>query len=108
MIDKQRVIVLKEAGKTNKEISEILGCSLDWCKKNLRGIKKGKIQLYWVHIAYSKSGLLYVGSWKHGRHKHCISGKSNNKYLNMALFNNEHIIVEVVADNLSKEDSLVL
>lgn len=44
MIDKQRAIALKEAGKTNKEVAEILGCSEGWCRKYLKGIKRKDIE----------------------------------------------------------------
>lgn len=44
MIDKQKAIELKESGLTNKEIAQRLGCSEDWCKKNLKGIKKKDIK----------------------------------------------------------------
>lgn len=111
MIDKQKAIALKESGLTNKEVSEELGCSEGWCRKYLRGVKRGHIKkeiLFEVYVAYSINGLLYVGSGKHGRHKHCLSGKSTSKHLNMAVFNSEAIIVEVVAKCLTKEDSLTL
>ena len=38
MIDKQKAIALKEQGLTNKEVAQELGCSEDWCKRNLKGI----------------------------------------------------------------------
>lgn len=111
MIDKQKAIELKESGLTNKEVAMALDCSEDWCKRNLKGIKKKDIKkrvFFEVYVAYSIKGLLYVGSGKQGRHKHCLSGKSTSKYLNIAVFNNEDIIVEVVAKGLTKEDSLTL
>jgi len=43
MIDKQKALALREQGKTYTEISEALGCSLDWCKKNLKGTKRKDI-----------------------------------------------------------------
>lgn len=44
MIDKQKAIALKESGMTNREVAQELGCSEDWCKRNLRGIKKKDIE----------------------------------------------------------------
>lgn len=44
MIDKQQAIALKESGLTNKEVAQALGCSEDWCKRNLKGIKKKDIE----------------------------------------------------------------
>ena len=37
MVDKVAAIELREKGGTYKEISEALGCSVDWCKLNLKG-----------------------------------------------------------------------
>lgn len=37
---------LREAGKTHKQIAEILGCSVKWCERHLRGLKpKAKANL---------------------------------------------------------------
>lgn len=44
MIDKQRAIALKEAGLTNKEVAQELGCSEGWCRKYLKGIKRKDIE----------------------------------------------------------------
>ena len=44
MIDKQKAVELKESGLTNKEVAQELGCSEDWCKRNLKGIKKKDIE----------------------------------------------------------------
>lgn len=43
MIDKGLAVRLKEQGLTNKEVAQELGCSEDWCKRNLKGIKKKDI-----------------------------------------------------------------
>jgi hypothetical protein len=37
-VDKAKAIKLRSEGFTYKEISESLGCSENWCKKNLKGI----------------------------------------------------------------------
>lgn len=42
-IDKQKALELREQGKTYQEISTELGCSLDWCKRNLKGTKRKDI-----------------------------------------------------------------
>lgn len=39
-IDKQKAIELRTEGKTYNEISALLGCSVDWCKRNLSQIAK--------------------------------------------------------------------
>lgn len=38
---KDEALVLRSKGCTYLEISELLGCSIDWCKKNLAGAEKG-------------------------------------------------------------------
>lgn len=43
MIDKEQAIALRLQGKSYKEIAQELGCSLDWCKRNLKGIKRKDI-----------------------------------------------------------------
>jgi len=42
MVDKQKAISLRLIGKTYKEISSELNCSVDWCKQNLKEFKKPK------------------------------------------------------------------
>lgn len=37
---KDEALKLREEGKTYKDISEALGVSVDWCKRNLKGTKK--------------------------------------------------------------------
>lgn len=39
---KDRAIQLRKEGRTYPEISQALGVSVDWCKKNLRGVTKPK------------------------------------------------------------------
>jgi len=39
MVNKEKAIALRNEGLTYKEIAEILGCSVVWCKKNLKGVK---------------------------------------------------------------------
>lgn len=38
MIDKQMAVKLRQQGMTYSEISEVLGCSDAWCKKNLKDV----------------------------------------------------------------------
>jgi hypothetical protein len=38
-MNKEEAIKLRLEGKTYSEISKTLGCSLDWCKRNLKGVK---------------------------------------------------------------------
>lgn len=37
---KEKALELRDEGKTYKEISEVLGVSVDWCKRNLKGTRK--------------------------------------------------------------------
>ena len=41
-IDKEKAVALKEQGKTYIEIATELGCSVDWCKRNLKEVVKNK------------------------------------------------------------------
>lgn len=43
MVNKEEALNLRLEGKTYQQISEILGCSLDWCKRNLKGTKRKDI-----------------------------------------------------------------
>jgi len=45
MVDKQKAIKLRENGCTYTQISEQLGCSVDWCKRNLKGVKKNTTEI---------------------------------------------------------------
>lgn len=40
MVNKDEAIKLRLSGKNYQEISNMLGCSVDWCKVNLKGYKK--------------------------------------------------------------------
>ena len=40
-IDKQQAIILREQGKSYQEIAQQLGCSIPWCKANLKHVPKG-------------------------------------------------------------------
>lgn len=39
-INKQKAVDLRLSGLTHQQIADQLGCSLDWCKQNLKGIGK--------------------------------------------------------------------
>jgi hypothetical protein len=39
-IDKQKAIDLRLSGLTLQQVADQMGCSLDWCKRNLKGIGK--------------------------------------------------------------------
>lgn len=43
-VDKVRAEELRNAGMSYDEISQELGCSVAWCKKNLKGVKKDKVR----------------------------------------------------------------
>jgi hypothetical protein len=45
MVDKERGIILREQGKTYQEIAETLGCSMQWCKTNLKNVPKNTKEL---------------------------------------------------------------
>jgi hypothetical protein len=39
-VDKAKAIELRNQGKTYLQITEILGCSMSWCKQTLKEFKK--------------------------------------------------------------------
>jgi len=43
MVDKEEAIKLRKQGLTYSEISKLLNCSLDWCKKNLKNTTKNPL-----------------------------------------------------------------
>ena len=60
-----------------------------------------------VYRAVDKDGnLLYIGSGRRTRHKHCNSGISHSYELNKMHFNGEFIGVEIIKDNLTKSESV--
>ena len=59
-----------------------------------------------VYAAFDdESDLLYIGSGKKNRHRHCNSGRSHCLELNKMFFSGEDIIVKVVAKFLTKEEA---
>ena len=83
-VDKQKALELREQGKSYAEISEILGCSIDWCKRNLKGIKKKDIK-----------DEDYLGLVTKGRSRECIT--KGEIYSKLLIDNSEQ-------DNLTKEE----
>lgn len=113
MVDKNKAVELRNLGHNYQEISDKVGCSVDWCKRNLKGVTKGAslkevIKLHEVYVAYSKEGALYIGSGEHGRHKHCKSGRSTSCDLNRMVHSGVDFIVEVVSRRMTKDASLEL
>lgn len=52
--------------------------------------------------------IIYIGSGKINRHKHCLSGCSHVYELNRMHFAKENLYVKIIKANLSKEDSFNL
>lgn len=64
-------------------------------------------RLYEVYMCYYKEDIVYVGSGKMGRHKHCVSGMSHCYGLNKLHFTEpEKVRVDVVALFQDKKESL--
>lgn len=40
MIDKELAVKLRKQGLTYKQVADTVGCSVEWCKKNLVGVKQ--------------------------------------------------------------------
>lgn len=39
LVNKEEASALRKQGLTYKQIAETIGCSLDWCKKNLKHVE---------------------------------------------------------------------
>ena len=53
MVDKHKAIKLRQDGYQYKDIAAELGCSLAWCKQNLKHIevlKDSKKTYYWSYL----------------------------------------------------------
>lgn len=37
----EEATVLREQGHSNESIASVMGCSVHWCVKNLKGVKRG-------------------------------------------------------------------
>jgi len=60
-VDKQRAQKMREAGHTYKHIAQTIGCSEDWCKRNLSTVVKNtkdkEMLAQTILIAQSKEGI---------------------------------------------------
>lgn len=60
-VDKQRAQQMREAGHTYKHIAQTIGCSEDWCKRNLstvvKNTKEKEMLAQTISIAQSKDGI---------------------------------------------------
>jgi hypothetical protein len=61
MVDKVLASTLREQGMGYAEIAQQTGCSIDWCKRNLKGVSKNKSEKeaikQCVSLAQSKDGI---------------------------------------------------
>lgn len=64
-------------------------------------------EVYEVYLCYYKEDIVYVGSGKMGRNRHCVSGISHCYGLNKLHFTEpEHVSVDVIALFQDKKESL--
>lgn len=65
------------------------------------------INTYEIYEVQYKGITIYIGSGKTGRHLHVKSGKSHNPKLNELFFTDpDNILVQVLREGLTKEESL--
>lgn len=65
--------------------------------------------MYIVYEVLHNGIPVYIGSGEIGRHLHAKSGKSHNSDLNELYFNDpDNIVVQILREDLSKEESLEL
>lgn len=64
MIDKELAMKLRKQGLTYKQVADTVGCSVEWCKKNLVGVKQeytvadGQVEAKMAAIAILEDALL--------------------------------------------------
>jgi cyanate lyase len=64
MIDKELANKLRKQGLTYKQVADTVGCSVEWCKKNLKGTKQefavadGQVEAKMAAIAILEDALM--------------------------------------------------
>ena len=61
-INKQKGVLLKKLGWTNKQIAKSLDCSEIWCATNLSGIKPDYKLRHQAYVAYLKEPFVFEGN----------------------------------------------
>jgi hypothetical protein len=83
MVDKKAAKELRELGMTYGNIAKTLGCSLDWCKVNLKGVSKNTEEAATikelVKKAKSKQGVSTKEVWQSMKALHPNDISLNNK-----------------------------
>lgn len=125
-VDKELAVKLRTEGKTYPEIVSILGCSLAWCKLNLRGVegwrkdrmvkrarhfkRKARVQReytmpkgYYIYCAVINEEVVYVGMGKGYRCEHINSGISQCYHLNKAHFEGDVFNIFILHEGLTEE-----
>lgn len=68
MIDKELANKLRKQGLTYKQVANTVGCSVEWCKKNLVGVKQeyavsdGQVEAKMAAIAILEDALTKLRS----------------------------------------------
>lgn len=68
MIDRELANKLRKQGLTYKQVAETIGCSVEWCKKNLVGVKQeyavadGQVEAKMAAIAILEDALMKLRS----------------------------------------------
>ena len=74
---------------------------------SMKSLTKEDENNFIVYEVLLKGRPIYIGSGKPDRYLHAKSGKSHNPELNKVFFENpEHLLVQILRDSLTKEESL--
>lgn len=131
VFSKESAIQLRESGVKYKDICVALGCTIDWCKRNLKGIEGWRVKTskwrkggmsgrlrraagedkpkgYYVYFGVIDEEVLYVGMGTGYRYLHVCSGCSHCYELNLQHFMGKVIHVHIVYEGLSREEAVAL
>jgi len=104
-VDRARAVKLREEGFKYADIAKQLGCSVDWCKANLKSVKKHKTddeilaQVVWK--AKSKDGIT------NNEIRHIIKTLHKNTFIEDDKTNEDKIFSRIKVKLSKEEDCLV-
>lgn len=127
-IDEELAKELRLQGMKYEDIAKQIGCSVGWCKVNLKGVYKNPFQTrklvrvrarrktrdfqkpegYYVYCAVLGEDVVYVGMGTGHRYEHINSGISACYALNKMHFDGIKFNVFILYSGLSSEQALLL
>lgn len=131
-VNKDEAIKLRMQGLTYSKIAEVLGCSEDWCKQNLGGVKKRnlnylqhrekyrtakkrrqvgsiqKIDKNYIYYVVCNKQVIYIGRGIGYRYEHTDSGRSHKYHLNLLHFAGIPVETHIVYSGLTNKEAQAL